>query len=265
MNIRPLIQEDIKNINLICPEGWGDISPYFRFYINNPATCFPFVVEKAGRVIGSGNYNYQGGTAWLSHIIVVPEFREHGIGKYITEFLLAELAKKSCHSIMLIATPMGEPVYKKLGFKTVSKYIFLKRTKAEFSVIKDMRPLLKTDLPEVLELDRKITGEDRSHLMQGDIEGWAVQSNTHLRGFYLSKVWDGPVMAEDPEAGLALLGIRMNEKESLIIPEENTEGINFLMQNGFYEFHDPGMRMYNGENVKWKPEMIYGRIGGAFG
>jgi predicted N-acetyltransferase YhbS len=264
MKIRALKPEDVENISALNPEGWGDITPYFRFYMANPA-CHPFVAEDGGRVIGSGNYNYQGEIAWLSHIIVAPEYRKQGIGKAITEFLVSELKKKACKSVMLIATPMGEPVYKKVGFQTLSKYIFLKGPKLNYSASDGIRPFQKTDMPALLELDLEVTGENRYHLLGHQTEGWVVFRGSDLIGFYLPKLWGGPVIAKYPEAGKALLGIRMKEKEAIVLPEQNLLGTGFLMDHGFKEFHEPGMRMYLGENLHWQPSKIFGRIDGAFG
>jgi predicted N-acetyltransferase YhbS len=265
MKIRALTYQDVENIGQIGPEDWGDITPYFRFYIENPHCCHPIVAEESGRVIGSGNYTFINGRAWLSHIIVVPEFRNKGIGKAITEFLITDLQKKECNSIMLIATPLGEAVYQKLGFHAISKYIFLKNSKKYRSLAEGIRSLKETDMPEVLMLDKKVTGEDRSHLLGIHTGGWVIDSGSGLKGFYLTGVWDGPVIAQDPQSGFALLSKRMEDKEVVVIPEQNTEGIAFLKGNGFEVCHDPGTRMYLGENTLWQPQMVFGRIGGSFG
>jgi GNAT superfamily N-acetyltransferase len=265
MKIRPFIHKDLATIGQIGPADWGDITPYFRFYIENPSCCHPFVAEEAGRVIGSGNYTFVNGTAWLSHIIVVPEFRNKGTGKSITELLVSELHKNGCRSIMLIATPSGEAVYKKLGFHAISKYIFLKDSKKQTPSAEGVRPLLKTDMPKVMMLDKKVSGEDRSHLLRMQTGGWVVDSGSELKGFYLSGVWEGPVIAKEPQSGIALLCMRIKDKEVVILPEQNVAGIDFLKANGFEEYHEPGTRMYLGENISWQSEMIFGRIGGAFG
>jgi GNAT superfamily N-acetyltransferase len=264
MKIRPLVSADIENIKSIAPEDWGDITPYFRYYFSNP-NCYTFVAEENGKLIGSGNYTLHPESAWLSHIIVLPEYRNKGYGEAITKLLISEIKKSGCPSLMLIATPMGEPVYKKLGFQTVAKYIFLKDFSIDTTAVKGLRPLKQEDISEVLKLDRLVAGEDRSRLLKSAANGWVVESGSTLKGFYLPQIFEGPVLATDTEAGLALLGIKMKNKGPLVLPEDNTEGVRLLKQNGFNEYHAPGMRMFLGKNVIWQPKMIYGRIAGSFG
>jgi ribosomal protein S18 acetylase RimI-like enzyme len=263
MKIRPLVPEDIERMKTINPEGWPDITRFFQFYFSNPF-CFPYVAEENGKLIGSGNYIRLGSSAWLGHIIVIPEYRNHGLGKSITELLVTELQKAGCPSIYLIATEMGEAVYKKVGFQAISKYLFLKGELKEIPSVKGLRPFVVQDLEAILKMDKKVSGEDRTALLSSASEGWVIESGSGLRGFYL-KVWDGPVLAENRETGLALLGLRMKDKPYIVLPEENVEAIQFLYQHNFSECHPPGIRMVLGKQLLWDPTMIYGRIAGSFG
>jgi N-acetylglutamate synthase-like GNAT family acetyltransferase len=264
MEIRKLSTLDIELVKALQPDDWSDITPYFQYYLLQPQ-CHPFVFRENGRTIGIGNINICNGQAWLSHIIVRTECRNQGKGGAITEALLDECKKHHCRQVHLVATAMGEPVYRKLGFKPVCQYLFLKAESFIYKESETLQAINQDDEAAILALDHEVTGEDRAYLFKEKMRGFAVKTNNKIRGFYLPEIWDGPVIARDPEAGISLLALHLKEKKFVVLPEKNEAAIKFLYDNGAKEFHTPGMRMVFGNELSWKPENIYGRIAGAFG
>jgi N-acetylglutamate synthase-like GNAT family acetyltransferase len=264
MEIRKLDMPDIELIKALQPDDWSDITPYFKYYFLQ-AQCHTFAFLENGQIVGIGNVNISNGQAWLSHIIVRTENRNQGKGRAITEALLRECKKHHCRQVHLVATAMGEPVYKKLGFKSMCQYLFLRTESFIYKESEVLQAIHPEDEAAILALDHETTGEDRAYLFKDRLRGFVVKTDNKIRGFYLPEVWNGPVIARDPEAGLALLALHLKEKKFVVLPEKNEAAVKFLYDNGAKEFHAPGMRMIFGNELSWKPENIYGRIAGAFG
>ncbi len=125
LTIRPMTENDTENIFILQPEGWSDITYYFRFYIKHPF-CFPIIAfldnDIAGVACGIENYH----TGWISHVIVSENFRNRGIGTKLTRTVSRNLAKRGCVTQSLIATEEGERIYHKLGFRQQNRYLLQK-------------------------------------------------------------------------------------------------------------------------------------------
>ena len=58
-----------------------------------------------------------GKTALILNVLTYPEYRRQGIATKLLELLIDEAKKADASFIELTATPMGKPVYEKLGFQ----------------------------------------------------------------------------------------------------------------------------------------------------
>ena len=76
---------------------------------------------------------------------------------------------------------------------------------------------------------------------------------------------EGLILASDTSAGLELMKIKYSKVDKAVLPGENHFGTNFLGENGFTLSDTKGTRMILGQEINWKPEHIYSRIGGNFG
>ena len=117
MNILTLENGDLNFIAELQPLGWQDIVPTIDFYTKSHF-CLPIKVTIDKKIVAIGTAIVHNDIAWLAHIIVHPDNRNQGIGNLITKTLVENLESKRCDTIYLIATALGEPVYKKLGFET---------------------------------------------------------------------------------------------------------------------------------------------------
>jgi GNAT superfamily N-acetyltransferase len=263
--IEPLTLSDLARIGHLQPEGWDDITGYFRFYLER-SFCTPVKVEHHGEIVGVGSGIGNGRTGWLAHIIVAEDSRGKGLGKAVTLHLMDMLERSGCESRLLIATALGEPLYRRLGFRTSCRYRFYQGGSVSGETDPRIRNLEEPDLPAVLELDLKATGEDRTAMLVGHLEGGSVLvEEGRLRGFHLPALAEGPVVAEDPEAGCALLHLK-HSRASLkaILPEENGPAVEFLERSGF-ELRNRAPRMVHGNEDRLVPGMIFSRVGGHYG
>src|SRR5882762_7851054 len=76
-----------------------------------------FVVELDGAVRGTAvTINYQARFAWVGMVLVDPDYRGRGIGTRLLERCIEYLDAIRMPCIKLDATPLGKPIYEKLGF-----------------------------------------------------------------------------------------------------------------------------------------------------
>ena len=259
---------DLNKIKELQPEGWSDIGNEFIQYIEKDY-CYPIKVSIDGVIVGIGTSIVFDKTAWLAHIIVKSEYRNRGIGYEIVKVLIAELKTKQVETYLLIATEMGEPVYKKFGFKTISNYLFLSRDQAADNsvVISDnIVPYEDIFFDDVINLDKLISGENREQLLKNNLGNALVYiEKNRVHGAYLPRLGEGLIIADIPAAGIELMNIKYSEVDKAVIPAENEIGITHLLKNGFKLSEKKGRKMILGKELLWKPDCYFSRIGGNYG
>jgi GNAT superfamily N-acetyltransferase len=256
---------DLDAVAVLQPEGWPDIFPSIEFYCKSDF-CFPLKATLAGKVVGMGTVIIHGNTGWLAHIIVSPNHRNAGIGSAITKALIDVSQRNSCRSLLLIATTLGEPVYKKFGFEVETKYLFFDHGVLQSPRISpEISAFQRPHEEDLFQLDRVVSGEDRQKLLRGHLDNTLVFIDHNLlKGFYMPTLGEGLIIADSPATGLALMKLRMASTSKFCIPMLNENAVNFLLKNGFTEYRRAS-RMILGEKVKWDGSKIYSRIGGNLG
>jgi GNAT superfamily N-acetyltransferase len=268
MKILKVTYHDIEFIHALQPEGWSDITEAFRFYLNLDF-CNPIKIIEDNTIVGLGNSTIFKNTGWLAHIIVHKDYRNKGIGSNIVDALLNNLLEKSVQTALLIATELGEPIYKKAGFRPVSDYIFFKRQQPwiEIPISKNISSYKPTHYNSMIELDKEISGEDREPLIKNHLKDAIVYlDDGSVEGFYLPDLGEGLILAKTTTAGIELMKLKYaSTADRAVIPSENHVGINFLRHHGFIETETKGKRMVRGKDIGWKPESLFSRIGGNLG
>ena len=269
LRIRQILESEIQQLQHFPPEEWNlDLPRLFSFHFNQPY-FYPVVAEVDGRIVGCGIGIIQGAVGWLGTIIVVPEYRRQGIGQKITSTLIDYCRNKGCTSQLLTSSEMGESIYRKLGFEINSSYVFYKRESiVPTREVTNAREMRQEDFLTVQELDRSVTGEDRSHFIKRFFPtGWIYASGTSagITGFYLPDFGGGLIIARTADAGIELMKLRLNRgKTSAVVPETNTIAREFLISEGFLEYRQ-SPRMVWGNKVQWEPTMMYNRATGYCG
>jgi len=265
--VQPFQWEDLKRIAHLQPPGWPDIIPSFVYYVK-AAICHPVKVQMDRDIIGLGTSIVFGKTAWLAHIIVDSGHRKQGIGSRIVDHLLHQLDEISVPSCLLIATPDGVPIYKKAGFEEVTEYTFMQRKGRwpEHLLSPNIQPYSPQYQNTLLKLDKHITGEDRSRLLNEFISNaWLYISDSKPEGYYLPGLGEGTIIAGNLQAGRELMKVRNTQSDKTVLPCDNKRGIAFLKDNGFETLSSKGTRMLHGQPVRWRPENIFSRMGGNYG
>jgi len=267
MRFEPVVQADLEKIAFLQPEGWPDIVPEFADYLRYDF-CWPIKLMEGTGYIGLGAAISFGATGWLAHIIVDTPYRNGGIGGMITRELIRILKESGTRSFVLVATEMGYPVYRRAGFREAGAYCYLKKTSGPSSSSPPAQIISFSREYEfsLLQMDRTATGEDRSSLLKPVLDSSILfVEGKNLSGYYIPGFGEGPIIAENENAGIELLKVKYNSAERMRIPSENRTGLEFLLVNGYTDSGTSGTRMIMGENCEWSPGMIFSRIGGNYG
>lgn len=78
-----------------------------------------WVAELNGRLAGMIALASRNGVAELEDFMVEPAFQGHGVGTALMATLFTEARTRGLTHVGLDADPNAEPIYRKLGFKTV--------------------------------------------------------------------------------------------------------------------------------------------------
>lgn len=262
--IEKLSDKEAESLKKLQPEGWGDIVPVFMYYASKQF-CTPIKVFMGEDIIGVGTAIVFGKTAWLAHIIVRQDHRNRGLGKEIVRKLLEITNTSKCDTVSLIATELGCPVYEKAGFRVQTEYVFFDLENEEDIKAEYIEPLTPENVLLVMKMDEKISGEKRSCILSDKInDGFVYKKNAKIQGFFLPKMGEGLIIAENAEAGIELMKKKQTMKNKAVLPSDNLEGIKFLKSIGCAE-KKRAKRMILGKEFPWQPDKLYGRIGGNFG
>lgn len=267
MHVDKINFKDIDQVANLQPDGWSDIAAEFRFFLSKEF-CNPIKIVVDNKIVGVGTSIVFKNTAWLGHIIVGIKNRNRGFGSLLVDSLLNNLKSQSIDTISLIASPFGEPVYIKFGFRIVSEYIYLKRERPWIEkIISDkIVPYKSLFYPEIMRLDKEIAGEDREQLLKEHLKNSFVYiDDEEIKGFYLTTLGEGQIFANTTEAGIELMSLKYAKIDNAVIPEQNQIGLAFLRNNGFGLSETKGNRMLLGKEINWQPRKFFSRIGGDYG
>jgi GNAT superfamily N-acetyltransferase len=266
LKTEPLLPSDLIHIPTLQPDGWYNIQPTHAFY-TSVDFCFPLKLVIDGRIAGIGTGIVHGDVAWLGHIIVLPDFRNRGLGGIITKALVENMHAKNCKTIYLIATELGEPVYKKLGFETETEYVFFKDLvkNIDWNPSSEVTPYNPSHKEQIATIDKLVSGEDRMfHLERFLSNGFVHITDETVNGFYLPDFGDGFILATKLNAGLDLMRLRLAAKDNASFPIDNHDALDFMNKNNFQEFRK-AKRMRLGPKRKLNLQFVYNRIGGNVG
>lgn len=167
---------------------------------------------------------------------------------------------------MLLATPMGEPLYAKIGFIKDTEYSFFREGQTPPPSAAHIRKTGPNDYGQILAMDRKISDEDRSSLLEIHLPASIVCSpGGNIDAAFFPTLTEGLIIAESMESGLELMKYKYHRGVQVaILPSLNAAGLELLKTSGS-KFFRTASRMYIGEKINWVPTGIFGRIGGYLG
>ncbi|MCE5344916.1 MAG: GNAT family N-acetyltransferase [Bacteroidales bacterium] len=248
--IRPIVPDDLDQaMGLSKAEGWNQTEDDWKLFMGNPLnTCL--VAEFNHKVAGTATaFCYSDKVAWIGMVLVDKNLRGKGAGKMLLTNIIESL--KHIDSIKLDATPEGQPLYHKLGFTEEHK--IFRMTNTSLNNCLNKKPLIEPGhidrecLPEVIKLDSRIFGTDRTYLLQTLLQNYPKKAfllNRDLKpdGFIFGRDGErfnyiGPVSAYSSDSAkmlieMALLSLK-NKPVALDIMEDKEDLIRWLESTGF--------------------------------
>ena len=279
--IRPMRPADVDAATAIVLAGdWGDRREFFSF-VTAHAACRPIVAERDGELVGTGVGTVNGPVGWIGTIFVANDARGRGLGRALTEAVQDRLRDAGCRTEVLVATSAGRPLYERLGFEEQCWYRTVEApgtngtaAAAIDSIVPVVRAFLPEDLPEMADLDRAATGEDRRHLLRAFANQSSakclVRPDGTLRGFVVRAPWGGgATVAVDNDDAFRLLEARRQaagpaKTVRAGVVDLNAAGISLLERAGWNEAWR-AVRMVRGDPLRWAPERIWGQFNHALG
>jgi ribosomal protein S18 acetylase RimI-like enzyme len=279
MEIRPMLASDIEPATAaILRDDWGARRPWFEFAITHP-DCQPIVAELDGEIVGTGVGTVHGSVGWVGTIWVAIAHRGRGLGRTLTEAVTDRLEASGCRTLLLVATEAGRPLYEGLGFTVHAEIQIIEATGIpdEEPAARDdgrqVRPFGPGDLPAMLEMDARATGEDRSvtiRRLAAPDTARVLARDGEVRGFVLRAPWGGgATIAVDPDDGLGLLDARRRAggaghrvTAGLIVG--NVVGLERAEAAGWTSTWT-APRLIRGAPLDWAPDAIWGQFSHAIG
>ena len=164
---------------------------------------------------------YGSGFAWISMVLVLPQFRRRGYAQQLLRFALIHCAAQG-RAAVLDATPAGHAVYAQEGFVDtwgLARYRCeaIAQSTSQRQNAPPTRPLRDSDWPAIAALDTPAFGADRGEVLRALARRWPQaarvaedSSGGGLRGYVLGRDGRearqiGPLVAADDAVARALL------------------------------------------------------------
>jgi GNAT superfamily N-acetyltransferase len=274
MRIRLLTAADMPFALELCGQNrWNQLAADWQRQLDlEPAGCF--LAEADGQSAGVACYCTFGAVAWINLVLVDRARRGQGIGAALLRHVVQALDERGIASIRLDATPLGQPVYARLGF--TGEFTLVRFTgvlPAAGRVVADIEPLSLADLPYVFRLDEAVTGTRRENLLRHLFEADPARMrkfapSARLEGFCLARpganAWQiGPVQGS-PQAGRRLLLDAAHQfagqRVYLDVPIDNAAAVAVAQSLGLTE-ERRFLRMGRGRRCVEKLEVFWAAFG----
>lgn len=236
-----------------------------RFYAR-AGNCQCMIGRFGGEAVATGMAVCFGATGWIGNVAVHPEHRLRGFGTAVTRAAMRWLEMRGVLAQLLLATPQGMPVYRRLGFGS---------DEIPYGTYATTRPnpprapqSARAPLKFCSALDRAATGEDRRSFLAAFPGRLRMVRVDGEEGYRLSLPWGGgPVVATGQRAARVLLVEQLAEHPGSRagFPDTNTSARALAQELGLRRLAED-VRMRRGERLKgYRPSLIYGIFSFATG
>jgi GNAT superfamily N-acetyltransferase len=203
--------------------------------------------------------------AWISMVLVLPEFRRRGYASRLLRHALDALAAEG-HAAVLDATPAGHAVYVREGFADTWGFARWRR-KAQATPahaagdeppVPPTRALAEADWPAIEALDAPAFGASRLPLLRAlamrlPAAARVVEQSGRLRGFVLGRDGHeacqvGPLLADDEGVARALLADALQTLEGPVYADllDGRHALQASLERQGFALQRPFTRMVRG-------------------
>jgi GNAT superfamily N-acetyltransferase len=172
--IRPMTTGDLRlGLKLTHQAGWNQMeADWLRFIQLWPEGCF--VAELNGNAVGTTATCVLGRVARIAMVLVDINCRGKGIGTALLKHSISYLKERNVETIRLDATPLGQPIYDKVGFLPeyeLARFEFRRAKSSPPMGDGGASPTLPTmatadDFASIIDFDTQITGTDRGKMLR---------------------------------------------------------------------------------------------------
>ena len=229
---------------------WNMSEEDFKFMLElEPDGCF--VLFENGERLGLATSISYEKVGWFGTLIVNENYRRKGAGTFLAKHAMNYLKNKGVETVGLYAYPHLVGFYEKLGFKPDMDFLVLQREPATSENEGTTRTTNKTDIPTVIDFDRKCFGASRGKLLEPILLNkrntcQIVTDGDEIIGYVAAKVYDtmaevGPLVCIKNHANFAvtLLKTMLSKLENLAIficlPTTEDSLLETLLKAGFHE------------------------------
>ena len=163
IEIKQYKKENTIIISKLFPKDWNfDFEKFISLHIDQNY-FIGFTLSANNEPIGFGNLMIFGEVGWIGNIVVKKTFRGKGLGTSITNHLIETGKEAGVKTFNLIATELGESLYKNIGFRTELNYKFYKPSGSfqNLEITRNIHAASKTDFQQIIDLDFAVTKENR--------------------------------------------------------------------------------------------------------
>jgi GNAT superfamily N-acetyltransferase len=231
-----------------------------------------------GRPAGVAGAIVYGPLAYIGLVGVLPEFQRRGVARAMMEHVLGLLRERGCEVVLLDASPVGAPLYEKLGFVDDAKTLLFAHDDCAMRPQRSERVSLMQsgDIPALATFDTPIFGADRTAVFASYLVDYpdrsfvARDAEGQVSGFAFAQADTiGPWAARTPEDAEALLAetlpLTYEGSPGVIVPSVNPHAASLLMRYGFSPRRSLRHMRYGGNGPLGQRELLYGQASMAIG
>lgn len=253
--------------------GWNQTeADWLRILALEPDGCF--VAELDGQAVGTTCTSLFDSIGWVAMVLVDKSVRGRGIGTRLMEHALEHLDRRGVRTMRLDATPLGRPIYEKLGFVAEYELERWEGIAQDASPPARVNPTTADQFDAICRLDQEATGTNRRRLlerlyqerpedMRVVLEARTVVGYTSLR-VGSRAVQIGPGVARNAAAGHALLEAATHAHAGqpifLDLPVDNRPAGQWAQSHGL-RVQRPLTRMRRGDAIHDRPAQLWGCFG----
>lgn len=254
---------------------WNQVeADWRRFLYLGGEGCF--VAELDGTAVGTTTTCIFDSIAWIAMVLVDIGARRQGVGSALLKHALSFLDNQGVATARLDATAAGQQVYEKLGFEPEYPMTRYEGIATATATRCHTEQATAETIPELIELDRHMTGTDRAKLLWRLFEDAPefmriVCTDGHVDGFMAMReganaIQIGPCVATT-QAGAGLLADALNrcagQRVFVDVPQDHA-AVAMLETNGLTAQRH-FMRMRRGKPIVDRREALWASTGPEMG
>ncbi len=233
--------------------GWNQTdADWQRFLQLQPDGCF--VAQLHGQLVGTVTTCLFDSVGWIGMMLVASSARSQGVGRALMQQAIDYLENHTAKAIRLDATPLGEPLYTSLGFKTQYRLTrFAGKVHCPNSENPDSKLASKNeacsqnpDWDRIATFDASLIGYSRKKIFphleaDPEIRTFVDCDGQEILGYVCTRpgrlaAYVGPCMASSPEVGERLMREALGQYHSqaviVDVPCDNHRAVQVMASVG---------------------------------